>query len=79
MSLVRTDVCRKECAKLVEAMIHQAPWKNQQWARGALAIAARAIRRGRHLTDEEKLHNLADALADDISAAKEGLNGPHVQ
>ena len=53
---------QEQCAKLVEAMIEQQPWKDQMWARCALFIAARAVRRGRHLTEREKLLNLADAM-----------------
>lgn len=55
---------REESAKLVESMIHQAPWKDHLWARGALAIAARAIRRCRLLSDREKLENLAASVAE---------------
>lgn len=53
---------RDECAKLVEVMIQQKPWKDQMWARAALAIAARAIRRGRRLTEQEKWENLKQAM-----------------
>lgn len=64
---------REVHAKMVEMMIHQRPWSEHQWARAALAIAAKAIRRGRHLTETEKLENLADAFeADDI----QGANSP---
>lgn len=55
---------REECAAMVEAMMDEKPWKDQLWSRTALAIAARAIRRGRHLTEEERLKNLADAMED---------------
>lgn len=55
---------RKRCAVLVEAMMDEKPWKDQLWSRTALAIAGRAIRRGRHLTEEERLKNLADAMED---------------
>ena len=54
-----------EVAKLVEAMMDQMPWCDQPWARCALVVAAAAIRRGRHLTEAEKLINLADAMEDD--------------
>ena len=47
-----------------QAMIGQAPWKDRPWARLALSTAARAIWRGRHLTDREKLENLAAAIED---------------
>lgn len=65
MALADIQVIREESAKLVEAMIHEAPYKDRPWARVALAIAARAIRRGRHLTDQEKLLNLADSMEGD--------------
>lgn len=55
---------RKRCAALVEAMMDEKPWKDQLWSRTALAIAGRAIRRGRHLTEGERLKNLADAMED---------------
>lgn len=56
-------------AKLVEEMIQQQPWADKPDARVALAVAGRAIRRGRHLTEAEKLRNLADAMeAEDIEA-----------
>lgn len=54
-------------AESVEAMITQKPWCDQIWARAALAIAARAIRRGRHLTKAERLENLAMAMEEDGS------------
>lgn len=53
----------EEAAKLVEVMIEQAPWKDHIWARAALRIASRAVRRGRHLTNEEKLENIWASLA----------------
>ena len=53
---------QEETAKLVDAMVDIEPWKDQIWARSALMIAARAIRRGRHLTDQEKLENLLKAI-----------------
>jgi hypothetical protein len=54
-------------AKLVREMIDQPPWCDKPDARVALAIAARAILRGRHLTEAEKLRNLANAMeADDV-------------
>lgn len=52
---------RERAAKLVEALITEAPYRNRPWARMALSTAARAIRRGRHLTAAEKVRNLADA------------------
>lgn len=56
---------REISATLVEQMIEQRPWKDKRWSRCALAIAARAIRRGRHLTEEEKFENLMRAMADE--------------
>lgn len=58
-------------AKLVQEMIYQKPWCEQSWARLALAVAARAIRRGRHLTESEKLHNLATAMEEDPGETEE--------
>ena len=57
---------REAYARLVEAMIGQAPWKDQLWARTALAIAARSIRRGRHLTEAEKIENLAKSMEEEL-------------
>lgn len=51
-----------QSAALVEAMIDLPPWKDQMWSRGALMMAARAIRRGRHLTDIERVENLRKAI-----------------
>lgn len=59
---------REESADLVAAMIEWAPWKDHMWARGALAIAAQAVRRGRHLTGAEKLANLKRALCEDAAS-----------
>lgn len=56
---------REHCAKLCEDMITVKPYCDQPWARMALAVAARAIRRGRHLTSSEQLHNLADSMSED--------------
>lgn len=50
---------REIAAQLVEAMMDQSPWSDKIDARCALAIAARAIRRGRHLTNKERNENLA--------------------
>jgi hypothetical protein len=55
---------QEDCAKLIEEMITQTPWCTKAWARAALASAARAIRRGRHLNAKEQLDNLKKALAD---------------
>lgn len=53
---------RERCAKLIDAMLDEEPYKDQPWARVALGIAARAVRRGRHLTSREKLQNLAASM-----------------
>jgi len=54
-------------AKLVRDMIDQKPWCDKPDARVALAIAARTILRGRHLTEAEKLRNLAASMeAEDV-------------
>lgn len=60
--IARLRASTEHAADLVEAMLAEKPWCDQPWARMALAIAARAIRRGRHLTEAEKLNNLADAM-----------------
>lgn len=52
---------QEECAKLVEKLIDEKPWSDQLWARCALTIAARTIRRGRLLTNKEKINNLLRA------------------
>lgn len=57
---------QEQCAQLVEQMINQKPWSDHLMARGALSIAARTIRRGRHLSDREKLANLKRAINLDI-------------
>lgn len=57
-------VTQEHCARLVEAMIDFPPWKKHLMARGALTLAAQAIRRGRHLTARERLANLKAALAE---------------
>ena len=56
------EIDQAKAARLVRAMIKQAPWKDQMWSRAALIIAARAIDRGRHLTNMEKAKNLRTAL-----------------
>jgi hypothetical protein len=56
---------REMDARLVETMMQETPWRDQQWARCALAAAASAIRRGRLLTEAEKLENLAKAMEED--------------
>lgn len=57
----------EQSAKLLDALAKEKPWCDEPWGRMALAIGARAIRRGRLLTDKEKLLNLADAMeAEDV-------------
>lgn len=53
---------QEQCAALVDEMIHMTPWKDELWSRGALMMAARAIRRGRHLTSDEQVANLKKAI-----------------
>jgi|GEM_PF-4765121 len=55
---------QEECASLIDAMLSESPWKDQMWARGALMIASNTIRRGRHLTTEEKFQNVMRHLDD---------------
>lgn len=54
------EVERERCAQLVDEMI---PRRKPGAERVVLAIAANAIRRGRHLTATEQLANLKTALA----------------
>ncbi len=56
---------RKQAAALCRQLIKERPFADQQWARLALGVAARAIERGRLLTAGEKLENLRKALAED--------------
>lgn len=58
---------REKCAQLVEELFNQEPRSiyGREGVRVVLSIAARAIRRGRHLTDQEKLDNLASAMEED--------------
>lgn len=53
---------REHCAKLVDDMLAEKLWADRIWARAALTFAARTIRRGRHLTEREKLLNLAAGM-----------------
>ncbi len=55
-------ITQEQAADLVEAMIAMPPWNEQMWSRGALMIAARVIRRGRHLTGKERADNLVKAV-----------------
>jgi hypothetical protein len=68
----------EECAALIDTMLSEAPWKDQMWARGALMIAARAIRRGRHLTASEKLENAFNWIeggGDDLTVSEGSTDG----
>lgn len=56
---------QKYDAGLVRTLMDQKPYKNQPWARMALAVAASAIERGRHLTNAEKDENLAQAFEEE--------------
>lgn len=60
---------RDRLAKLVEEMIGQTPKHiyDTPTVRMALAIAASVVRRGRHLTDREKLLNLAKGMEEPIA------------
>jgi hypothetical protein len=49
---------RENCAKLVEEMLKEPAFSSHARTRLALMIAARSIRRGRHLTPEEKFENI---------------------
>jgi hypothetical protein len=48
---------------LIDIMLEQEPWRSEWGSRTALIIAKRAIERGRHLTETEKLNNLDRAIA----------------
>lgn len=52
-------------ADLVTALMDQKPYCDHPWARMALAVAARAILRGRHLTVAEQNENLAKAFEEE--------------
>ena len=56
---------REHCAQIVEELRSSHPWNEKPWAKMALFIAARAIRRGRNLTAAEKLENLAKSFEDE--------------
>lgn len=56
---------RERSAKLIEDMIRRRPWSDKADVRMALSIAARAVRRGRHLTEAEQLENLAKSMEED--------------
>lgn len=48
---------------LIDVMLEQEPWRSEWGSRTALIVAKRAIERGRHLTEVEKLDNLDRAIA----------------
>lgn len=56
---------REACAWLVEEMKNMWPWSDKPYAKLVLSIAAKAIRRGRHLTDQERIQNLARAFEEE--------------
>lgn len=56
---------RERSAKLIEAMAQWKPWNDKRNVRVALSIAARAVRRGRHLTEAEQIENLAKSMEED--------------
>jgi hypothetical protein len=59
------DQSTDRAIKLVQALMNEKPWCDQQWARAALAIAASAIKRGCLWSEDEKLENLAKAMEED--------------
>jgi hypothetical protein len=75
---VADTIGQEECAALIDTMLTEAPWKDQMWARGALMIAARAIRRGRHLSASEKLDNAfkwIEGGGDDVTVSEGSDDG----
>lgn len=58
------DAERQHLNRLVLQMLDHPEHAKDQGVRCGLALAATTIRRGRHLTEAEKLRNLAKALAD---------------
>lgn len=65
MALARIDVINERNAAICKALMNERPYKDQPWARIALAAAARAIRRGRLLTAAEQNENLARAFEEE--------------
>lgn len=55
---------REFIAREIEATMNETFYKKRPVARLALAIAAGIVRRGRRLTANEQLMNLADAMED---------------
>jgi hypothetical protein len=68
----REDVI-KECAKLVDDVMKAEPPGRSKMM---LAIAAKTVRRGRHLTDSEKHANLMRAMRE-AEAEDAALSQPH--
>lgn len=62
---------QEACAKLVDQMMDESPWKDKLWSRCALTTAARAIRRGRHLSAEERLANIMSAVFPETESTDE--------
>ena len=56
---------QEECAVLIDQMLADPAYRNHPQRRMALTIAARTVRRGRHLTAEEKLNNILDWISDE--------------
>ncbi|WP_420104100.1 hypothetical protein [Bosea sp. (in: a-proteobacteria)] len=56
---------RERLAKIIEGMLAEPIFAKSAPARMAIAIAARNVRRGRTLTAEEKLDNLAAEIEED--------------
>lgn len=55
---------QEECAGLIDQMLSEPAYRDDPKTRLSLMIAARAIRRGRHLTADEKRANLNSFLAE---------------
>lgn len=49
---------RERCAALIDGMIRETGWAKHNWARLALTVAVRTVRRGRQLSCREKLENV---------------------
>jgi hypothetical protein len=56
------EFVRERHAQLVEQMLQWPQWKDKSWVKLALTIAARAIRRGRHLSDSERMDSITKFL-----------------
>lgn len=60
MMVSKDNLRQEECAGLIDHMLAEPTYRDNPQRRLALAIAARAIRRGRHLTAEEQFNNVLD-------------------